>query len=274
MTKQSQNKAAVSARNDPSTMPLVEMRDISIAFGGIKAVDHAYADLYPGEVVGLLGHNGAGKSTLIKILSGAYPRDSGTIFVDGEEATITNPRDAKEYGIETIYQTLALADNVDTAANLFLGREILTRWGTLDDAAMESEARKVMGRLNPRFVKFKDPVKALSGGQRQSVAIARAILFNARILIMDEPTAALGPEETAQVAELILQLKKDGIGIFLISHDIEDVFELADRVVVMKNGQIVGAAKTDDVTKDEVLGMIIAGKCPEGAVPGPGAIKI
>ncbi len=257
-----------------SDKPLVTMRDISIAFGGIKAVDHASVDLYPGEVVGLLGHNGAGKSTLIKILSGAYLRDTGEIHVSGELAQIANPRDAKTYGIETIYQTLALADNLDAAANLFLGRELRTRWGTLDDSAMESEARKVMGRLNPRFEKFKDPVKALSGGQRQSVAIARAILFNARILIMDEPTAALGPEETAQVADLILQLKKDGIGIFLISHDIEDVFELADRVTVMKNGRIVGTAKTADVSKDEVLGMIIAGKCPKGATAGPGAVEI
>lgn len=253
--------------------PLVGMSDMSIAFGGIKAVDHASVDLYAGEVLGLLGHNGAGKSTLIKILSGAYLRDTGEIRINGEVATINNPRDAKGYGIETIYQTLALADNLDAAANLFLGREIRTRWGTLDDAAMEAEARKVMGRLNPRFEKFKDPVKALSGGQRQSVAIARAILFNARILIMDEPTAALGPEETKQVADLILQLKKDGIGIFLISHDIEDVFELADRVAVMKNGAIVGTASTSDITKDEALGMIIAGKCPAAAIPGPGAIE-
>ena len=137
---------------------------------------------------------------------------------------------------------------------------------------MEAEARKVMGRLNPHFRRFKDPVKALSGGQRQSVAIARAILFNARILIMDEPTAALGPQETAQVGELIKQLKADGIGIFLISHDIHDVFDLADRVCVMKNGRVVGTADVDDVTKDEVLGMIILGKCPPGAIPGPGAM--
>ncbi|MEF2552527.1 ATP-binding cassette domain-containing protein [Aurantimonas sp. A2-1-M11] len=258
---------------DHSGPPLVDMRDISIAFGGIHAVDGATLDLYPGEVVAVLGHNGAGKSTLIKILSGAYKRDSGEINVRGEPATITNPRDAKAYGIETIYQTLALADNVDAAANLFLGREILTPWGTLDDGAMEAEARKVMGRLNPNFQRFKDPVKALSGGQRQSVAIARAILFNAKILIMDEPTAALGPQETAQVGELIKELKKDGIGIFLISHDIHDVFDLADRVVVMKNGQVVGGAKTADVTKDEVLGMIILGKCPPGATPGPGAMR-
>ena len=258
---------------DTST-PLVEMRNISIAFGGIRAVDDASIDLHAGEVVALVGHNGAGKSTLIKILSGAYRRDAGTIFVRGEEATIANPRDAKKYGIETIYQTLALADNVDAAANLFLGRELRTAWGTLDDVAMEAEARKVMGRLNPRFQRFKEPVIKLSGGQRQSVAIARAILFNARILIMDEPTAALGPQETAQVGELVKQLKADGIGIFLISHDIHDVFDLADRLCVMKNGQVVGTARTGDVTKDEVLGMIILGKCPAGAIPGPGALKV
>ena len=140
-------------------------------------------------------------------------------------------------------------------------------------ALSEAKAREVMGRLNPNFRRFKEPVKALSGGQRQSVAIARAILFNARILIMDEPTAALGPQETAQVGELIKQLKKEGIGIFLISHDIHDVFDLADRVSVMKNGQVVGHARTEDVTKDEVLGMIILGKVPEKAIPGPGAMQ-
>jgi D-xylose transport system ATP-binding protein len=256
-----------------SRIRLVEMRDISLAFGGIHAVDRASIDLHHGEVMALVGHNGAGKSTLIKILSGAYPRDSGTIAIRGEAATIANPRDARKYGIETIYQTLALADNIDTAANLFLGRELRTHWGTLDDIAMEAEARKVMGRLNPHFQRFKDPVKALSGGQRQSVAIARAILFDAQILIMDEPTAALGPQETAQVAGLIKQLKSDGIGIFLISHDIHDVFDLADRICVMKNGRVVGTARVADVTKDEVLGMIILGKCPPGAIPGPGAAE-
>lgn len=255
------------------TTPLVEMREISIAFGGIKAVDHASVDLHAGEVVGLLGHNGAGKSTLIKILSGAYRADAGEIRIAGEPVAISSPRDAKRHGIETIYQTLALADNVDAAANIFLGRELLTSWGTLDDSAMESETRKVMGRLNPHFRRFKEPVKALSGGQRQSVAIARAIYFNARVLIMDEPTAALGPAETKQVADLILELKKQGIGIFLISHDLHDVFDLADRVSVMKNGKVVGTANVRDVTQDEVLGMIISGKCPPGATPGPGALR-
>jgi D-xylose transport system ATP-binding protein len=253
--------------------PLIAMNDISIAFGGIKAVDHASIDLHPGEVVGLLGHNGAGKSTLIKCLSGAYKRDAGQIVIDGGEVAINNPRDAKALGIETIYQTLALADNVDAAANLYLGRELKTKIGTLDDVAMEAETRKVMHRLNPNFRRFKEPVSKLSGGQRQSVAIARAIHFNARILIMDEPTAALGPQETAQVGELIKQLKADGIGIFLISHDLHDVFDLADRLVVMKNGKVVGTAHVKDVTQDEVLGMIIAGKCPKGAIPGPGALR-
>lgn len=248
--------------------------DLTKRFGEVAALTGVSLSVAPGERVALLGHNGAGKSTLIKILSGAYRRDNGDIFVNGDKVDINNPRDAKALGIETIYQTLALADNVDAAANLYLGREIKTRFGTLDDAAMEAEARKVMHRLNPNFRRFKEPVSKLSGGQRQSVAIARAILFNARILIMDEPTAALGPQETAQVGELIKQLKAEGIGIFLISHDIHDVFDLADRLTVMKNGRVVGSARVADVTKDEVLGMIILGKCPPGAIPGPGAMMM
>lgn len=253
--------------------PLVELRNMRISFGGVRAVDDVTLDLHRGEVVGLLGHNGAGKSTLIKMLSGAYRPDAGEIRLDGQQVEIATPRDAKRHGIETIYQTLALAENLDAAANLFLGRELRSAWGTLDDVAMEAEARKVLARLNPNFRKFKDPVRALSGGQRQSVAIARAIHFQARVIIMDEPTAALGPQETQQVAELILQLKREGIGIFLISHDIHDVFDLADRIAVMKNGKLVGTARTGDVTKDEVLGMIILGACPAGAVAGPGATQ-
>jgi D-xylose transport system ATP-binding protein len=264
--------ASVPSTGTQGRTPLVEMSGMCKAFGGLRAVDNVDINLFPGEVVGILGHNGAGKTVLIKMLSGAIQRDSGTIRINGQDAPINNPRDAKNFGIETIYQTLALADNVDATANLFLGRELMTRWGTLDDAAMEAEARKVMGRLNPRFVRFKEPVSALSGGQRQSVAIARAIHFNAQVLIMDEPTAALGPQETAQVADLVKQLKAEGIGIFLISHDIHDVVDLCDRLYVIKNGQVVGMAKTSDVTKDEVLGMIILGKCPPGATPGPGAM--
>lgn len=242
---------------------MVELRDISIAFGGIRAVDGVSLDLYPGEVVGLLGHNGAGKSTLIKCLSGAYQADHGQIFINGQEVTINNPRDAREYNIETIYQTLALADNLDAASNLFLGRELVTGGGLLDDARMEAETRRILARLNPNFKKFKDPVSALSGGQRQSVAIARAVYFNAKILIMDEPTAALGPQETQMVAELIHELKRDGLGIFLIDHDVHAVKQLCDRAAVMKNGQLVGVVKVDEVTEDDLLAMIILGKKPE-----------
>ncbi len=243
--------------------PLVELRDMSIAFGGVKAVDHVSVDLFPGEVVGVLGHNGAGKTTLIKMLSGAQPADGGEIFINGEEATIRNPRDARAYNIETIYQTLALADNLDAASNLFLGREIVGPGGLLDDDSMEAETREIMGKLNPNFKNFRDPVSALSGGQRQSVAIARAVYFNARILIMDEPTAALGPHETQMVAELIQELKSQGLGIFLISHDIHDVMALCDRACVMKNGKLVGTVEVDEVTDDEILGMIILGKHPK-----------
>ena len=243
--------------------PLVEMKNMRISFGGIHAVDDVSIDLNPGEVVGLLGHNGAGKTTLIKMLSGAYAADSGEIWIDGEKATIRNPRDARAYSIETIYQKLALSDNLDAASNLFLGRELVTSSGMLDDDAMEAETRKILGRLNPNFKKFGEPVSALSGGQRQSVAIARAVYFNARILIMDEPTAALGPQETAMVSELIQQLKAEGIGIFLISHDIHDVMTLCDRASVMKNGKLVGTVDIKDVTDDDLLGMIILGKSPE-----------
>ncbi|MEH7828670.1 ATP-binding cassette domain-containing protein [Gemmobacter denitrificans] len=252
-------------KNPNSGTPLVEMRDISISFGGIKAVDHVSVDLYPGEVVGLLGHNGAGKSTLIKCLSGAYQMDAGEIFINGSKAEIRSPRDARSYNIETIYQTLALADNLDAASNLFLGRELVGPGGFLNDIAMEAETRKIMGRLNPNFRKFNVPVSALSGGQRQSVAIARAVYFNAKILIMDEPTAALGPHETQMVAELIQELKKQGLGIFLIEHDIHAVMDLCDRAVVMKNGQRVGTVNVGEVTDDDILGMIIMGKKPAQA---------
>jgi D-xylose transport system ATP-binding protein len=246
--------------------PLVELKDISIAFGGIKAVDQVSVDLYPGEVVGLLGHNGAGKSTLIKCLSGAYKADSGEVHINGKQVTINNPRDARDQNIETIYQTLALADNLDAASNLFLGRELIGSGGFLDESRMEAETRKIMARLNPNFQKFNVPVSALSGGQRQSVAIARAVYFDAKILIMDEPTAALGPQETEMVAELIQELKKQGLGIFLIEHDIHNVMKLCDRASVMKNGLLVGTERVVDVTEDDILSMIILGKNPKAAV--------
>jgi D-xylose transport system ATP-binding protein len=242
---------------------LVELRNIVKTFGGVHAVENVSMELAEGEVLGLLGHNGAGTSTLIKILSGVFPADSGEIRIKGEPVAIRSTRDAKALGIETIYQTLALSENLDSIANLFLGREIAGWHGFMNEEAMEEKAGSTLNRLRLRLPSLSRLVSSLSGGQRQAVAIARAIHFNARVLIMDEPTAALGPEETQKVGALIAELSKHGIGIILISHDIHDIFDLASRLVVMKNGRLVGAVKTDDVTKDDVLAMIIAGKVPE-----------
>ena len=238
------------------------MRGVVKRFGGVLAVDRVSLDLYSGEVVGVLGHNGAGKSTLMKTLSGALPCDAGEIRIDGREVRIQSPRDARRNGIEAIYQHLALADNLDAAANLFLGREILTRFRSLDEHAMESAARGVLRRLSSDFEDLRTPVRSLSGGERQMVAIARAIHFNARVLIMDEPTAALGPQESARVGELIGRLKGEGLGIFLVSHDLHDVFDFSDRLAVLKNGRLVAVCATSAVTREEVLEMIIAGRAP------------
>lgn len=247
--------------------PLVQMDDISKHFGGVHAVEGVSVDLYPGEVVGVLGHNGAGKSCLMRILSGAMMPNGGKIFVNGTQTQMTSPQDAKKYGIETIYQTLALANHLDAAANLFLGRELKTRFGNLDDARMHTEAEKALRQLNPNFKNLKDPVAKLSGGQRQVIAIARAIYFQAKVLIMDEPTAALGPSETAMVADLTMRLKEEGIGIFLISHDMHDVFDLCDRVMVMNKGRNVGAFRIEDVNKDDILSLIIKGTLPDDWTP-------
>ena len=245
---------------------LVELRNIVKTFGGVLAVENVSLELAEGEVLGLLGHNGAGKSTLIKILSGVFPADSGDIKIAGQPVSIRSTRDAKSLGIETIYQTLALSENLDSIANLFLGREMADRFGFMNEEAMEDQARRTLERLKLRLPSLTRLVASLSGGQRQAVAIARAIHFNAKVLIMDEPTAALGPEETQKVAALIASLSSQGIGIMLISHDIHDIFDLASRLAVMKNGKLIGVVKTSEVTKDEVLAMIIAGKLPERLV--------
>jgi D-xylose transport system ATP-binding protein len=240
--------------------PLVEVRGLSKRFGGIHAVDHVDCTLGEGEVVGLLGHNGAGKSTLIKVLTGVFPPDEGEILVRGTKREFASPAEARAAGIETIHQSLALAENLDAAANLFLGRERLTPWRTLDSDRMEHEAAGVIRRINPAFTDMRKPVREMSGGQRQTVAIARALHFDARILIMDEPCAALGPAETRMVLDTIRRLKAEGLGIFLISHDVEDVFEVCDRVTVMKAGAVVGTVRTAEVTREDVLAMIILGE--------------
>ena len=242
------------------TIPIIEMRDISKRFGGVQALQDVNIDLYEGEILGIVGHNGAGKSTLVKILSGAYSADTGRINFKGREVEIRNPKDSKALGIETIYQHLALADNMNVPANVFLGREIKSRLGILDDRSMEIETKRMLERLKIKIESLKVRVHKLSGGQRQCIAISRTIYFNAKILIMDEPTAALGVEETNTVHELMKQLKSEGVAIILISHDLHDVFELSDRIVVLKNGVLVGIKKTSETTKDEVLAMVILGK--------------
>jgi D-xylose transport system ATP-binding protein len=241
---------------------LVEMRNVSKSFGGVHALERVSIEVQPGEVMGIVGHNGAGKSTLIKILSGAHRADEGDIFVQGQRVQIRSPRDAQALGIGTIYQTLALADNLHAPANIFLGRELRMRNGALNEDAMARETQKLVERLKLKLPSLKEPVRSLSGGQRQAIAIGRAIYFNAKVLIMDEPTAALGPQETAQVGELIKELKHQGIGIFLISHDLHDVFDLSDRISILHQGKLVATVNTQDVSKDEVLGMIILGQKP------------
>lgn len=242
-----------------SETALVKMEGISKHFGGITALSDVTLDLFPGEVVGLLGHNGAGKSTLVKILAGAEKADSGEIYISGERTRINNPNDARAVGIETIYQELALCGNLDAPANLFMGREPVV-FGILRKRFMRRETRKVLERLGIRIPSLNAEVERMSGGQRQSIAIGRAVYFDARILIMDEPTAALGMEETKLVIELIQELKKNGIGIFWISHDIHDVYAFTDRITILKGGCNVVSCPTKACDPDQIVSMIISGQ--------------
>lgn len=246
---------------------LVNLAGITKQFGGVRALKGVDLSINRGEVVALVGHNGAGKSVLAQILSGVFPPSSGEIKVDGKAVSFSSPTDARRYAIETIYQTLALADNLDAPANFFLGRELRTRFGFLDKKKMAQEAAQALHDLNPNFTNIERPVRQMSGGQRQAIAIARAIHFQVQFLIMDEPTAALGPHETTQVGALIQRLRDQGIGILLVSHDVRDVIRLADRIVVLKNGELVGSLVAKDTNEDEVVDMIIRGRklVPNGA---------
>ena len=237
---------------------IVEMNNISKSFHGVQALKGVSINLKKNEVVGIVGHNGAGKSTLIKILSGAIRKDSGTILINKSLVDLAGPKVARNLGIETIYQDLALAGNLDVTANFFLGNE-KSRYFFLRNSLMREEAKRVLQELKIRIESYTVPVDFLSGGQRQAIAIGRAIYNKANVLIMDEPTAALGIEETRRVGELINQLKKQDVGIFLISHDIHDVFDFCDRIAILKNGEIVEICRSTDVTKDDVISMIIKG---------------
>ncbi|MCY6379733.1 ATP-binding cassette domain-containing protein [Hoeflea prorocentri] len=242
--------------------PLVEMRGITKRFGGVTALSNVDLDAYAGEVLAIVGDNGAGKSTLIKILTGVYQPSSGTISLDGKQMVFSSHAEAIEQGIDAVYQTLALADHLSPPANMFLGNELTTQFlglTVLDNKRMKSETERVlMERLGVRLKSLSVPTESLSGGQRQALAIARAVYHEGlRVLVMDEPTAALGPQETARTLKLIETLKAQGLAVILISHSLDDVFQVSDRIHVQRRGQCVGVVKTAESSNQDVLGLIV-----------------
>jgi D-xylose transport system ATP-binding protein len=251
-----------------ATQPIIKMRGIDKHYGGVHAVQGVDLDIYPGEVHALVGDNAAGKSTLIKILSGAVAKDAGTIAFDGRQVEIKEPRDAKQLSIETVYQDLALADNLDVPSNVFLGRE-MTRLGmlrfVLDNREMEKRSRSLLSRLKINIPNTRQRVRSMSGGQRQSIAIARCVCFNARVVILDEPTAALGVEETRKVYALVREMRDQGLAVLLISHNLNHVFDNCDRITVLKTGRLVGSRRVVETSQDEILRMIVSGVATEQA---------
>jgi ribose transport system permease protein len=256
--------------SEPGKGTYVSLRGVTKHFGGVAALKDIDLDICPGEILALVGDNGAGKSTLIKIISGAYAADEGEIFVEGKRARIETPADAKRFNIETIYQDLALMDNLDLAPNIFIGRE-LVKGGIgkplriLNNSRMAEETLRILKKLNIQVPDIKRRVFNLSGGQRQAVAISRAIYFNAKLIIMDEPTAALGVEETRKVYALIRELRQNGIAVIIISHNINEVFDIADKFVVLKTGMMVGVRRKEETSLDEILRMIIGGRAAVAA---------
>jgi len=242
-------------------VPVLEVKDIVKRFGGLVAVNKVSMEVAPGEVVGLLGDNGAGKSTLIKVVSGVYHQDEGQVFFQGKEVKINNPMDAIRLGIETIYQDLALAENLNVYSNIFLGREKLKKAlgfiDVLDHDYMHQESKKVLDQLGIEIPSLKNKIKMLSGGQRQSVAISRSIYWNAKLLIMDEPTAALGVAEQRKVLDLVRTLSDQGVGIIVISHQLYDVFQVAHRLVILRRGEKVGELMVKETNPDEVVSLMV-----------------
>jgi ABC-type sugar transport system ATPase subunit len=236
-------------------MPILEMRGISKSFGHVQALNDVDFEVYPHEVLALVGDNGAGKSTLVKVLSGVYSADRGSIQIDGKPVAIRSPFDAQQLGIATVYQDLALVDCRDIAANIFLGREP-TRGIIVNRKKMIQESEEVLGSLKIKLPSVTVAVGFLSGGQRQAVAIARAISRGGRILILDEPTAALGIEESQKVNNLISDLKARGSSVVIISHNLAHVFSVADRIFVLRHGQRVGTCTKQDTTMEQIVGMI------------------
>ncbi|MCG8347523.1 MAG: ATP-binding cassette domain-containing protein [Chloroflexales bacterium] len=243
--------------------PTLQVENLTKRFGGLTAVDQVSLHIHPGEVVGLLGDNGAGKSTLIKLISGVYRPDSGQFALNGREMSFGSPLEARRNGIETIYQDLALCENLDASANIFLGREPTKRrlglFEQIDRAYMQREAATVLQQLDIRIPNLHYPIRQLSGGQRQAVAIARAVYWNAHLMIMDEPTAALGVPEQRKVLALVRTLCERGVPVILISHNMQDVFAVADRVIVMRRGRNVGERAILNTTTDELVRLMVGG---------------
>ncbi|TDC72252.1 ATP-binding cassette domain-containing protein [Streptomyces hainanensis] len=235
--------------------PILTLRGVSKRFGAVRALTDVELEVRPGEVTALVGDNGAGKSTLVKTIAGVHPVDSGLISWKGDQVRIARPHDAQELGIATVYQDLALCDNLDVVANLFLGREIRRR-SVLDQVAMERRARELLDTLSIRIPSVRIPVASLSGGQRQVVAIARALVGSPEVVILDEPTAALGVEQTAQVLDLIERLRERGLAVILISHNMADVQAVADRVVVLRLGRNNGVFRVAESTGEEIIAAI------------------
>jgi len=240
--------------------PLLELRDISKSFGSVQALTDVDFEVRPGEVMALVGDNGAGKSTLIKCIAGTHSADSGTILFEGREVHIHGPKDAARLGIEVVYQDLALADNLDVVQNMFLGREI-SIWQILNEAAMEEKTSSTLSTLAVTTIRsVRQTVATLSGGQRQSVAVARAVMWNSKVVILDEPTAALGVAQTEQVLALVRRLGEQGLGVVLISHNLHDVFETADRIAVLRLGRNVGVYDRRTTSQQAIVEAITAGK--------------
>jgi len=240
----------------PTEQPRLLMRAINKSFGAVRALTDVDFEVYDGEVVGLVGDNGAGKSTLIKTIAGVGPADDGEVFVGGQSVKITSPQVATRYGIETVYQDLALCDNLDVVNNLFLGREQYTPYGILSEIEMERQGLNVLRTLDVKIPSIRATVAALSGGQRQSIAVAKTILRNAKLILLDEPTAALGVAQTKQVLNLILRLRQQGLAVVVISHNLADVFEVVDRVVVMRLGRRVATFNVKTTTPEKVVAAI------------------
>jgi D-xylose transport system ATP-binding protein len=243
---------AVAART-----PILELKNISKRFGAVQALDNVDFEVYPGEVVALVGDNGAGKSTLIKTIAGINLPDHGEIWFERHPVTITGPRDVARLGISTVYQDLALCDNLDVVANLYLGREVLGQVAPLiKEESMEKRAIEVLRTLSVKLPHVRTAIASLSGGQRQSVAVARSVMWDAKVVLLDEPTAALGVAQTKQVLDLIRRLKDQGLGVVVISHNLADVFEVSDRITVLRLGRRIADFRIKDATREQVVAAI------------------